>query len=330
MAQWDHGNVGIMLRECSHEECLWSQIHLYALAPEGYVCICRFANPLISGWLKLDSKFPSDYFHMCSPIKQVKAKKRCADDTPIEPPAFQPQPDLDSHNGPAMYLERHEIGPWLKAICDHGGSRGSAGLKHAVCDFFKLRGALRPSEALQLVPANFDTDLPGKYKLIVQDNGFANSNIGKLHKRRVLPLDEKAAALLEVLFSETGLTVTEQNLKWTRGCKLPCFPGGGLGRVSQTPVTLQAHNDASRKAASVFAKDMQEPAFLGLSGNSMRRTAVHLFESAKVAPSVGMHFTGHESVEVYMRYASQPSMRQLEQVSTACFGAAALPEDWLQ
>ena len=81
---------------------------------------------------------------MGSPIKQVKAKRPCADDTPIEPPGFQPEPDLESHSGPAMYLERHEVGPWLKTVCDHGGSRGSAGLKHAMCEFVKLRGALRP------------------------------------------------------------------------------------------------------------------------------------------------------------------------------------------
>jgi len=266
-------------------------------------------------------------------MKQVKAKKRCADDTPIEPPAFQPQPDLDSHNGPAMYLKRHEIGPCLKAICDHGGSRGSTGLKHAVCDVFQaawgvaaFRGSSTCAGKLRHRPSwQVQADCAGQWSC-----NLANSNIGKLHKRRVLPLDEKAAALLEVLFSEPGLTVGEHNSKWTCGCKLLCFPGGGLGRVSQTPVTLQAHNDALRKAASVCAKDMQEPAFLGHSGDSMRRTAVHFFESANAAPSVGMHFTGHESVEVYMRYASQPSMRQLEQVSTACFGAAALPEDWLQ
>ena len=72
--------------------------------------------------------------------------------------------------------------------------------------FVKLRGALRPSEGLQLVPANFDTDFPGKDKLIVPDNGFANSATGKLQKRRVLPLDEKAASLLEVfLWQRQGL-----------------------------------------------------------------------------------------------------------------------------
>ena len=87
---------------------------------------------------------------MGSPIKPVRVKRRCAEDTSVEPPEIHAEPDLDLPNGPAMYLERHDIGPWLQTICEQGGSRGNAGLKHAVCEFFKLRGALRPSEGLQL------------------------------------------------------------------------------------------------------------------------------------------------------------------------------------
>ena len=45
---------------------------------------------------------------MGSPIKQVKIKRRCAEDPPVEPPEIHEELDSDLTKGPAMYLERHE------------------------------------------------------------------------------------------------------------------------------------------------------------------------------------------------------------------------------
>jgi integrase len=229
--------------------------------------------------------------------------------------------------GPALPLEAHEIGPWLDCVRRYGGSRGDAGLKHAAVEFFKLRGALRPSEALQLVPANFQQRENGMYYLSIQDNGFEGSATGKL-VRRTLPLDNTAAHYLDALFSEEGLCVEKQKVKWERGSKLPCFLGGAPGRVLQTPVTIQAHNQALSKAARVFAEERNDEALLHISGHSMRRTAVHLFEANKVPYSVGMQFTGHKSVEVYMQYASQPSIRILTEVARKVFTTAS--PNWLE
>lgn len=223
--------------------------------------------------------------------------------------------------GPALPLEAHEIGPWIDCVRREGGSRGNAGLKHAMVEFFKLRGALRPSEGLQLVPANFTCGGNGKWILHVKDNGYKKSATGKLVPRS-LPLDDSACGMLDTLFSEEGLVVTEQTMQWTRGSGLPCFPGGAPGRVSDVPITIQAHNQALSKAAAAFANEREDEALHHLSGHSMRRTAVHLFESKKIPYSVGMKFTGHKSVEVYMRYANQPSIRTLTAVARDVFTSA--------
>ena len=198
--------------------------------------------------------------------------------------------------GPALPLEAHELGPWLDCVRRHGGTRGNV-------EFFKLRGALRPSEALQLIPANFQRRKDGLYYMSIQNNVFEGSRVGKLVPR-TLPLDETASSCLDAAFSEQGLCVGGQAIKWERDSKQPCFPGGAPGRVTQIPVTIQAHNQALAKAARAFADERNDETLLHISGHSMGRTAVHLFESNKVPYSVGMQFTGHKSVEVYMKYAS--------------------------
>jgi hypothetical protein len=150
------------------------------------------------------------------------------------------------------------------------------------------------------------------------------------------------------------------------------FQVGAPGRMSRSPVTLQAHNQALAEAAAVFAHGRDDESFLHISGHSMRRTAVRLFEARnvrvdphvavahgnlafslfhmsectttprvpnesarrpdagtpegrfkRVPHSVGMKFTRHKSVEVYMHCASQPSIRMLTTVANAVFTAAA-------
>ncbi len=119
----------------------------------------------------------------------------------------------DDFSGIALPLEEEELLPWFKAICKHGGDRISAGLKHALCEFFKLRAALRPSEGLQLVPKNFQ-NVGGRWYLDVVDNGFEESNVGKLRKwgERRVPMDTLGGQLLDVLFSPSGLRYGAQTV----------------------------------------------------------------------------------------------------------------------
>jgi hypothetical protein len=120
---------------------------------------------------------------------------------------------------------------------------------------------------------------------------------------------------------------------WTKGSLCPCFPGSPERQTRRTsnehgkPLSLQAHNQALTKAKLVFAVERANPSLLLISGRSMRRTAVHLFESKGIAPSFGMKFTGHKSVEVYMQYATLPSMRDLHKVAETAFGLIAFVAD---
>ncbi len=124
--------------------------------------------------------------------------------------------------------------------------------------------------------------------------------------------------MLDVLFSD-GLCFAGICIKWERGSVLPCFPGrpqrGFVG-----PLTLQAHNCAVRTARVVFAADPGIMEMTHLSGHTMRRTAVHLFEAHRVPPSQGMCMTGHKNSEVYLSYANRPSARDLQKVADTCFG----------
>ena len=142
--------------------------------------------------------------------------------------------------------------------------------------------------------------------------------VQKLRKwgSRSVPLDDKAGQVVEALFSLGGLRVGKQRLAWNRGSRMPCFPGCD----PKTPVTIQAHGQALHKACINFAEFCKDDAMLLLSGHSMRRTAVHLFEEQGIAPSMGMAFTGHKSVSVYLRYANRPSPRSLQKVSRVVFG----------
>ncbi len=120
--------------------------------------------------------------------------------------------------------------------------------------------------------------------------------------------------------SVNGITTADgQKLAWMAGSSLPCFGGGAPGRPSRAPVTIQAYNRALAKASAVFAADRGDPLLADISGHSMRRTAVHLFEAKGVTPSAGMAFTGHKSLEVYMRYATRPSVRFMYKVAETTF-----------
>jgi hypothetical protein len=131
------------------------------------------------------------------------------------------------------------------------------------------------------------------------------------------------------LFSDDGLRFGGQTMCWELGSDACCFEGGAPGRPSKAPMTIQAHNRAISRAAKVFAAESAEPLMKFLSGHSMRRTAVHLFEAAKYPPSMGMAFTGHKSLEVYMRYATRPSVRALRKMANDIFGGC-VPEAWHQ
>jgi integrase len=219
------------------------------------------------------------------------------------------------HHTPALALRHDEINEWLVCLGAFGGTRG-AGEMHRLIEYWKLRGAMRPSEAIQLVPANF-TKRSASWILRIQDNGFEIPSVGKLKKwgGRDIPLDKYASATCEALFSDRGLLVGTVLFRWVTGDVTPCFPGA----AGSEPITIQAHNLAIRHARVQFAIERGDDSLNRISGNSMRRTAVHLFERAKVPPSWGMQFTGHLKAETYMSYASAPDFRDLQQVAEQCF-----------
>ena len=152
----------------------------------------------------------------------------------------------------------------------------------------------------------------------VVENGFDVLAIQKLRDwgERLVPLDLVAGDLLQRLFSEEGLELHGQQIQRTEGSSKPCFAGVD----PNPPITIQAHNYCLGNARKVFARERGDDTLLLLSGHSMRRTAVHLFEKYRVPPSYGMELTGHKTIETYMKYASRPSPRDLRRCACEAFG----------
>ena len=117
----------------------------------------------------------------------------------------------------------------------------------------------------------------GKYMMLVQVNGFENTAVRKWVKRVLLLV---ACWTLSFLTPACRLTGIISSANANPGFHV--FQVGAPCRVSRSPVTLQAHNQALAEAAAVFAHGRDDESFLHIAGHSMRLTTVRLFEARKV------------------------------------------------